>query len=814
MKIKTIVACLIAVILLGVGVWFLWPKEKVPSREPTPGQTSNAPFIQLSIRESDLADSKTSKSLKISISSSHLGDITKVEYLLDGKVVVQNKESPFSVVIDISTLAAGNHTIQAIAYNDAGQSSKSEVFTFTVDPDQTPVPADNNSRAILYQSRSTTRLAKSSQGGSSSANPSPGSPDNDGGNGGGANPLPETPPAEICGNASILDGPTSAPQGAIIVPAGDNSAIDFSQDNKTWWFAPGDHHLGSGEFSQIGPGNNSTFVGAPAAVIDGQGLNRYAFSGHATNVKIQHLTIKNFIAPRDEGVVNHNSGINWTMEYITAENNKGGAVFAGTNNIIRYSCLKDNGQYGFQVYSGDPGGPYNVVLDHNEIAGNNTDDWESQVPGCGCTGGGKFWDAHTVTITNNYVHHNLSAGLWADTNDSDFLVEGNYISDNEGQGLFYEISYNMIVRNNNFIRNALTGGPTNGGFPSGAIYLSEAGGDNRVSGRTANIEIYDNKFTDNWSGVILWENADRFCASPSNTSTGYCTIVNPAATLTTCSNPATGGLVDQQPYYSDCRWKTQNVKVHHNIFSIDKDAIPQCNATLGCGMQGIFSNFGSSPSWSPYMGDVIQNDITFNQNNLFTDNTYMGSWNFMAKTQGSSYNFALWQARFGQDTGSTINGQSQYLVANALDANTATLEGSKGTWTNWFNVATAQSTDQAHGGTHSLKVTPSDQFWGIESTATGFPVTPANKTISYWGKAATGTVNISMEILFVDENQQPLGSTIAIPLTLNASGWLQASQNIPTPSGAENVIVKFDGGNGPTGGSFYLDDIVVADRAS
>jgi len=372
----------------------------------------------------------------------------------------------------------------------------------------------------------------------------------------------------------------------------------------------------------------------------------------------------------------------------------------------------------------------------------------------------------------------------------------------------------MIVRNNNFIRNALTGGPTNGGFPSGAIYLSESGGDSRVAGRTANIEIYDNKFTNNWAGVVLWENADRFCASPSNTSTGYCTIVNPAATLTTCSNPATGGLVNQAPYYSDCRWKTQNVKVHNNIFSIDKDSIAQCNATLGCGMQGIFSNSGSSPSWSPYMGDVIQNDIAFHQNNLFSNNTYIGNWNFMAKTQGSSYNYALWQARFGQDAGSTINGQSQYLVANAIDTNTATLEGSKGTWTNWFNVATAQSTDQAHTGTHSLKVTPSDQFWGIESVSTGFPVTPANKTISYWGRMSAGTMALSMEVTFVDAAQNPVGSTTAIPLTINAAGWVQASQDVTTPSGAESVIIKFDGANGTNGVPFYLDDIVVADKAS
>ena len=34
-------------------------------------------------------------------------------------------------------------------------------------------------------------------------------------------------------------------------------------------------------------------------------------------------------------------------------------------------------------------------------------------------------------------------------------------------------------------------------------------------------------FIDNWGGVILWENSNRFCNSPDNTSTGYCTLVEP-----------------------------------------------------------------------------------------------------------------------------------------------------------------------------------------------------------------------------------------------------------------------------------------------
>ena len=89
-------------------------------------------------------------------------------------------------------------------------------------------------------------------------------------------------------------------------------------------------------------------------------------------------------------------------------------------------------------------------------------------------------------MTNNRVHHNKGAGLWADTNNKGFRVEGNYINDNDAEGIFYEISYNALVRNNTLIRNALVKGrgfaARGSNFPVGAIYLSESGGDPRVNG--------------------------------------------------------------------------------------------------------------------------------------------------------------------------------------------------------------------------------------------------------------------------------------------------------------------------------------------
>jgi parallel beta-helix repeat protein len=290
-------------------------------------------------------------------------------------------------------------------------------------------------------------------------------------------------------------------------------------------------------------------------------------------------------------------------------------------------------------------------LEHNEISFNNTHDWERHIPGCGCTGGGKFWYTDGATVVANWVHDNHGPGLWADTDNNDFDFEGNYISRNDAEGIEYEISYNALIRDNTFVRNALVAGPHNPGFPTPAVYLSESGGDARVPARFSMIRIVGNRFVDNWSGVVLWENADRFCGSPANTSTGYCTLVRPRViNRHTC----VAGTIKRQPYYSGCRWRTRRVLVAHNDFVVHRAEIRRCTAGRSCGLQGIFSNYGSYPSWSPYKGERIERAITFHQQNVFRDNHYTGAWRFMVHDQGRVVGFHAWRsAPYHQDRGST-----------------------------------------------------------------------------------------------------------------------------------------------------------------
>jgi len=494
-------------------------------------------------------------------------------------------------------------------------------------------------------------------------------PDGTAGNG-----WPLQPPVRICGNTKLLTGPASPPAGAVVVPAGNNSKFNFNRAGVTFWFATGIHTLGTDAFSQIIPANNSTFIGGPGAILDGQHKNNYAFTQRAANVTIRYLTIRNFVAPLDQGVVNHDAGNKWTIEYNTIHNNEGAGLMAGPNNIYRYNCIKDNGQYGINSCCGtETHEVENFVLDHNEIVGNNTGDWEKKIDGCGCTGGVKFWINKNVTVTNNWVHDNRGTGLWLDNNNRGFIIESNYISGNDGFGLMIEAGYDARVRFNNFQKNALVFGRESAAkgdnFPVPAIYISEAGSPPGYALKTSPMLISNNNFENNWGGVVLWEDANRYSGSSGNTHV--------AGTIKMRSlyddSPCKSGRPDVIPgSVADkfiCRWSTENIVVEKNEFRIDKAAIG-CTGGNYCGINGIFSEYGTYPEFSGYQ---VPWRITFQQKNIFRNNHYYGDWRFAgfetSKPDGSRVTWAEWTApappvpkeftddnrpnTFGQDQGST-----------------------------------------------------------------------------------------------------------------------------------------------------------------
>ncbi|WP_282795003.1 right-handed parallel beta-helix repeat-containing protein [Streptomyces sp. CC224B] len=463
---------------------------------------------------------------------------------------------------------------------------------------------------------------------------------------------PSAAVARVC--AKPAAGPAKAPAGAVPVdPAvvGDLAAKTRGHPPRTtFWLRPGTHRLAPGRYAQVVPKRGNRYLGAPGAVLDGRKKNQYAFGGGARDVTIRHLTVQRFQAPPDEGVVNHDSADGWVIEHVTIQHNSGAGLMAGARQRVRASCLRGNGQYGMNAYKDD--GPLtDLVVEGNEITGNNTDDWERRRKGCGCTGGVKFWAVDGADVRGNWVHDNRGAGLWADTNNNDFRIEDNVLEANDGAALIYETSYNAVIRKNTIRRNNWVEGrryaDRGDTFPFATVYLSESGGEPRVKARTDKIEIYRNVLEDNWSGITLWENADRFCNSPANTSTGDCTLL--VRDTDRCARPA----IATAPLYDDCRWRTQRVDIHGNRFVLDPSVV---RCTAKCDRMAVLANYGTYPDWSPYQGRRVAEAITHKQHNRWHDNVYLGPWKFVAHDPSRVLDFGQWQsAPYEQDAGSTLD---------------------------------------------------------------------------------------------------------------------------------------------------------------
>ncbi|KJS51763.1 lipoprotein, partial [Streptomyces rubellomurinus subsp. indigoferus] len=101
-----------------------------------------------------------------------------------------------------------------------------------------------------------------------------------------------------------------------------------------------------------------------------------------------------------------------------------------------------------------------LVVGGDEITGNDTDGWETKQPGCGCTGGVRFWPVTGTDGRGNPVHAARAAGPWADTNNNDLLIEGHVLEATAAAALLSATSYTAVIRNNTIRRNDWVEGRT------------------------------------------------------------------------------------------------------------------------------------------------------------------------------------------------------------------------------------------------------------------------------------------------------------------------------------------------------------------
>ena len=162
----------------------------------------------------------------------------------------------------------------------------------------------------------------------------------------------------------------------------------------------------------------------------------------------------------------------------------------GTNMIVRDNYIHDNERAGI--------GAYNIsgaVVEHNELAANN----QSRTNPFTATGSGagiKIFQVDNITISDNYVHDNVtSPGIWVDGGSKSTKIEGNFVSNNDGPGVLVELDYGSLVQGNLIENN---NDPSLFGFKGGGIYIQNS----------SNADVSGNIMRGNLGGVWVYE-SDR-----------------------------------------------------------------------------------------------------------------------------------------------------------------------------------------------------------------------------------------------------------------------------------------------------------------
>ncbi|MFN2382879.1 MAG: nitrous oxide reductase family maturation protein NosD [Gemmatimonadota bacterium] len=236
----------------------------------------------------------------------------------------------------------------------------------------------------------------------------------------------------------------------------------------------------------ITPKDGMTFVGEPGAILDGRDRTRHAFIGLARNVTIRGLIIEYYNSRVQEGAIQggghsgdpHSTG--WVIEANEVRRNASVGIRTGHRMIVRGNRIHHNGQLGVGGI-GD-----SIVVEDNEIAWNNhlkkfAYRWEA--------GATKFVQTRGLVVRNNRIHHNWGPGVWTDDDNIDVTVEGNLIEDNADGGIFHEIGYAAVIRNNIVRRN---------GFDRAAW----AYGAGILVAHSPNVEVSGNTVEDNFNGIM------------------------------------------------------------------------------------------------------------------------------------------------------------------------------------------------------------------------------------------------------------------------------------------------------------------------
>lgn len=198
----------------------------------------------------------------------------------------------------------------------------------------------------------------------------------------------------------------------------------------------------------------------------------FAFASTAPDVLISDIKMEKYASPAQKGAIDAQRGLNWNIQNCQIRLSSSAGISVGRGSRVSGCDIHHNGQIGITGAGND------IRLESNRIWENNTRGfsmgWEA--------GGAKISLADGVVFRGNHVHDNRGPGLWCDGDCRNVVYEDNVVERNHEAGIYHEISYNAVIRNNTLRHN---GANSDGWFWGDDILISASEG----------VEIYNNRLS-------------------------------------------------------------------------------------------------------------------------------------------------------------------------------------------------------------------------------------------------------------------------------------------------------------------------------
>jgi hypothetical protein len=302
------------------------------------------------------------------------------------------------------------------------------------------------------------------------------------------------------------------------------------------------------------------------------------YGGPAADVSVEYLDISHDLHVTTGTIT---TGTAWTITHDDIHDSYstpgyGVAIYGGDQGTIEYNCLSRMGDYGVNLFGSDSRFDYNEVYESNY----------KPDPGCGCSGGGKWWGTLNADVVDNaFVDDSPGGGapVWLDNGNSGTLISGSYFYLSYGSSIISETGFDLNVTGNLFIDGGW--GTGSGGCQNncdGAVNLNSSGGFSVPGSRYENqVLISGNQFVDDWEGVDIWQAGARSCE---NSGEGW---PNDAAY---CSGgfPNSASVASDGHYY----FSHEGDSAHGGAISLAQPAIAGSSTIIVAGTEAIDDQIG------------------------------------------------------------------------------------------------------------------------------------------------------------------------------------------------------------------------------